>query len=746
LFADAARSILAASANKEDVALADASDVPRVLREKPWRKRKKSKAVTIETPPAIEAHVVWKDGEQKSAHAEPSNWYTTNVTDMPYETVAEWKALPHERRPVDIWIRWGNARGSYGVGTHFRVPRDEGLREWNANPKATAALGPLRMLAVHGDAAIPGLFAREAFQATWDDKGLFEAQLHVVGKESAVIAAHALARRKAWKRAAQDWIGEHAGVVARALLPIALGPESRERKEAEGAVRVAARANRAAVEEGARALGGDGERAAMELVDRDPLTDLDAKGKLPPFIRLPDLPIVKTRGGKRLPDDAIETLLEILRSTSPDAPYAGLDEIKEGLDAASLGELAWALVQAWILAGAKGTYEWVPFSLALIGDDACARRLAPYVREWARKDAKKAKMAVDVLAAIGSSTALLHLSYVADKSRFDDAKKHGRETLERAAAQLGLTTDELADRTVPDLELDESGTTTLDFGPRKFTVTFDEGLRPVIKDEAGARVATFPRGTKTDDAAMVKTASARFKGLKADAESVAQALLRRFEGAMVRRRTWSAESFRAYVVGHPLVTHVARRLVWSGPGPDEASTFRVAEDGSFANENDAEYTLPSDAVVALPHPLALGKDAVTSWSRILADYGVVQPFDQLARATFAPSDEERGSQKLERFAGRKSKAGPLMGSLDSRGWIKWAEETSLSSAGKTVHTKRGKEGTVSLTFSPGIDFSAVSTSPEQVFHAPTLIGVASWGELDEIDFSELVRDLELLCH
>jgi hypothetical protein len=733
--ADAARSILAGSASKEDVPLADAGEVPRVLRETPWRKRKKPKPVQLEiVAPMPDTTIVVTDEDRKTFETN-TQWYTQNLVEMTEQMLGEWERLPAARRPADIWMRWGNVRGN------FRLPDDVSLREWNANPAAMTHLGPLRMLAVHGEKALPGLFAREAFTTSWNNEQLFEAQLHAIGRESAAIAAHALARRKAWKKRAHEWLVEHAAIAAQALLPIALGADSRERKEAEGAIRTIARSKSGVVDEAARALGGDAARVAMELVDRDPLTDLDVKGKLPAFVQIASLPVVKTKSGKRLPDEAVEALLEILRSTSPDAPYAGLEEIKDAVDEASFSEFAWALVQSWILAGAKGTYDWIAYALAQIGDDACARRLAPYVRDWARKDAKKAKLAVDVLAAIGSPAALLHLSYVADKSRFEEAKKHARETLEQVASAQGLTTDELGDRTVPDLELDANGTATLDFGPRKFTVTFDEGLRPVLRTEDGAPLGAFPRATKTDNAALAKAASARFKGIKADAETVAQTLLRRFEHAMVRGRTWSAPAFREYVVGHPLVTHIARRLVWSaGTG-----AFRVAEDGSFAGAKDVEYTLPDGATIGLPHPLVLGRDAVATWSRIAGDYGIVQPFEQLGRATHAVGDDA-SAQKLERYAGRKSKPGPLMGSLDARGWQKWPDETSLSSCGKMLRTKSGAEAHVSLGFTPGIDLGNVAGSEEQTLVAPSLSGAQTFGEIDPVDYSELIRDLDFIAH
>src|SRR5262249_51987656 len=189
--------------------------------------------------------------------------------------------------------------------------------------------------------------------------------------------------------------------------------------------------------------------------------------------------------------------------------------------------------------------------------------------------------------AMGSDAALLHRSYVADKSRFAPAREHAREALEGCARARGLTVDELADRTVPDLDLSPDGTTSLDFGPRALRVTFDETLKPLVLGDDGARLPQMPRGIKTDDAAKVKLAQARFKALKADAAEIAASLLRRLESAMVRGRSWAAPDFRAHVLAHPLVAHLARRLVWQ----DDRATFRVAEDGTFASELDAEYTL-----------------------------------------------------------------------------------------------------------------------------------------------------------
>jgi hypothetical protein len=319
--AHAARSMLAAS-KKDDSPIAEGDEVPKLLRDAPWRKRTKTKkkVVVLDVPPPIPPTVItWESAEERRIAAKGTGPYASRqAPDMPAGERVKWAKLNPRFRPVDVWTRWGKQRVEY------RVPLEVGLREWNENAVAQAHLGPLRMLAVHGDDALPGLYARDPFSPQhWNGDALLDAHFHAVGPEAARVAAAALVRRKAWRKSARDWITAHAAVVAQSLVAVALGTDSRERKEAENAIRWAARTHEQQVIDAATVLGGDAERAIAEMVERDPLTDLEVKGKLPPFIRVADLPAVRTHGGKRLPEAAVVALLEILRSTSADLPVRG---------------------------------------------------------------------------------------------------------------------------------------------------------------------------------------------------------------------------------------------------------------------------------------------------------------------------------------------------------------------------------------------------------------------------------------
>jgi hypothetical protein len=223
----------------------------------------------------------------------------------------------------------------------------------------------------------------------------------------------------------------------------------------------------------------------------------------------------------------------------------------------------------------------------------------------------------------------------------------------------------------------------------------------------------------------------------ADAEQIAVTLLRRFELAMIRGRAFHARGFRAHVLGHPLVVHLARRLVWK----DDRATFRVAEDGTLASERDAEHALADDARVSVPHPLALAPDTLAAWVRIFSDYAIAQPFEQLGRPTFTLTPGELAATTLARADGKTTRAGPLLGSLESRGWQKDGG-TYLAAYTKSVRTRSGGEALATLSFGPGIDLGDVSGSPEQKLGTVRLVGAASWAEIEPIDVCELVRDLD----
>ncbi|MFV2180020.1 DUF4132 domain-containing protein, partial [Actinomadura sp. LOL_011] len=308
--------------------------------------------------------------------------------------------------------------------------------------------------------------------------------------------------------------------------------------------------------------------------------------------------------------------------SKPDDVYAGVGVVRELCDPVSLAEFGWALFRWWDVRGASSAENWALTQLGLLGDDGTVRRLTPVIRAWPGEGGHaKAVAGLDVLAAIGTGTALMHLNSIAQRVKFKGLKGRAQEKIEEVAAGLELTAEQLADRLVPDFGLDASGTLTLDYGPRAFVVAFDEQLKPTITDDDGKPRKSLPKPGAKDDPDLAPAASKRFAALKKDLRTVAADQLARLERAMVARRRWPVAEFRELLAGHPLLRHLVRRLVWVA---DDGPVFRVAEDGTFADAADDAIVLPGTARVGVAHPLDLGGD-LPAWSEVFADYEILQP-------------------------------------------------------------------------------------------------------------------------
>ena len=357
---------------------------------------------------------------------------------------------------------------------------------------------------------------------------------------------------------------------------------------------------------------------------------------------------------------------------------------------------------------------------------------------------------LEALARLGSDVALMQLDAIARKNRIATARHAAAEKLAQAAAERGLSGDELEDRIAPDLGLDERGGLLLDFGPRQFHVGFDEALVPFVRESVegrpGARLATAPRPRASDDAERAAAAAERFKALKQDAATVAAQQPPRLERAMRTGRGWPVEDFRRFIAGHPLMRHLAERLVWgvTEGGRDARgltllrAAFRVSAEGEWVDADEVPQTLDDGAAarIVVAHPLQLSAAQIAAFAQQFADYELIQPFEQLHRAVHAPREDERALTALTRWSGRIARPGPLW-ALESRGWLR-----GRGGGGAYDHAWQGLSGgrALALRFGPGLDNAGAGEDQTlDVLHHGH-----PFGELDPIVFSEAVRDIDAL--
>jgi hypothetical protein len=714
-------------------------------------------------PPAV-AHPPWRAKQREPAR--PA--ILLDPPDLP-ETIV-WDAGGREEHArvaqsmIEARQRTGRARTTHDAAIAARIAADAeqgraypgdvlliaddttALAAWNQTPAEGWGVSPdpwqlWALLSRFGTAAIPGCVTAGARHPE-----IVRSLGGVASARLAPVAAAALSRRSA-RSDARRWLARHAELAAAGLLPPALGAGDARRDAALALRWLAFQGHQLTVREAARARGPEALAATEALLAFDPELDVPARApKLPAFWDPASLPRPRLRDGRTLPIKAMQHLGELLASSPASPPSPLLMQVREALDPSSVDELAQALCAAWIAAGAPASGEWALAAVAHLGGDGSARWIAGRIPGWVEERSRaRVITALEVLAAIGTDVALLSLGRLARSARMQWLKDQAATTLAEVASRRGLSPDEMDDRTVPDLGLDARGSRLLDFGTRTFRVTLDEHLRPVLSDEAGRRLRALPRPTRTDDAARAAEATRSHRALRDDADRIATLLLARFERAMCDRRRWTPPDFTTFLVSHPFVGRLVQRLVWAAYTEGElTATFRVTEEADFADPDDRTWSLSETMRVGVAHPLELGDELLQRWAGVLSDYRIVQPFAQLARATFTATPAERQSDRLLRLEGGRVWGGRLF-ALRNRGWRAEGDGLTLSSFRREVLPARadGRTYQVRATFHPGLDPSDRELGEHSLVTVVVVAaeGAAVWSDVDPVAFSEVVAEL-----
>src|SRR5262249_215801 len=159
---------------------------------------------------------------------------------------------------------------------------------------------------------------------------------------------------------------------------------------------------------------------------------------------------------------------------------------------------------------------------------------------------KRAVNGMECIRAIGSETALLQLSKLANKVKFPALKKQANEAMEAIANERGLTPDQLQDRIVPNLDLDDKGQRTFDYGTRQFTLMLGTDLKPKVREDGTTTVkADLPKPTKKDDPVKGAAAQAEMKLFKQQLRETLKTQAERLETCMRECRFWDRDEFES---------------------------------------------------------------------------------------------------------------------------------------------------------------------------------------------------------
>lgn len=510
------------------------------------------------------------------------------------------------------------------------------------------------------------------------------------GPEPARLVAGWLRHLGSARLWARLWLERHVETAARALVPATIGRAGAGRRNAEDAVRyLASIGHGPMLITTAEGYGASVHAAVIALVGPDdgvltpvpPLFSTPARAarraKVPSWLNLGDLPKISLAdGGIMSVEDTGRLILALTSSRladppepapgDPEGPFGRpmvvesweaaqpmvappdpeVEKLIAGCDRPSLAEFGRALMEAWISGGLPPSEAWVVVAQAHLGDDATVDYLAPKVRAWPQDSRhQRAIEGYAVLCAIGSDAAMRHLLAIEQRMSRGSRNDRLRVYLAQVAAGRGMTVAQVADRLAPTLGLDAG--ITLDYGPRSFPVVTDEHLTAFVQGPTGKLLARPPKPGVRD---TKPEAYPWFLQFKKDLRAAAAVQLVRLERDMFARYARPARDLPGFLLPHPILGPIARRLLWGeyDAGDRLIRAVRVAEDGTLADLDDDTVTLDGDARVRIVHPAELGDD-LTAWARVFADYEIMQPFPQVNRPAVVLTAAERAATSLPGF-------------------------------------------------------------------------------------------------
>lgn len=259
-----------------------------------------------------------------------------------------------------------------------------------------------------------------------------------------------------------------------------------------------------------------------------------------------------------------------------------------------------------------------------------ARRVHAFLKKHGQQSQHCAAL-IELLAAKGDAASLQVVLSAATRIKQKSLQKLSADLVSAIAAERGWTSEELADRTVPDCGLDEDGSAGLPMGQGRpaYQMHLNDALELVLINGAGLVVKSLP-AADTPEARESKSLWAETK--KEVVATVAIQAGRLYE-AMIAGRTWAIDDWQRDTLGHPVMAALARLLVWQGLDGDDQplATFRPLADGGAIGPLGDRASLDGVMRVRLAHGAFLTDADNAAWEAFVKPRRVKAPVAQFSR-------------------------------------------------------------------------------------------------------------------
>ncbi|MDF9412556.1 DUF4132 domain-containing protein [Brevibacillus laterosporus] len=390
------------------------------------------------------------------------------------------------------------------------------------------------------------------------------------------------------------------------------------------------------------------------------------------WLVIEQLPVLLDKEGRELDAEVKEYILtQSVDFTT--APNPHVLKVKDYAAPHSLADFAMELYTLWLANQAPAKEKWVLFVCTSLGDRRIIDELSKQIKVWA--EAGRGALASDAVKALSfmqEIAAFVTIDQMKRTVKNRQVKAAAAEALTMAAHNLNITPEELEDRLVTTLGFDQRGKRIFSYGQRTFTVKVNNDRQlHVTNDETGKVVKNLPAPAQKDDATLAEQAKLEFAQLKKDVKNLVTIQSLRLEESLSKQRLWSTTAWKNLFVENVMMQKFAIGLIWGVYEDGKLTdTFRYMEDGTFNTVDEEEYECKEDALIGLVHPIELTKDDLQAWQTQLEDYEIKQPFPQLDRKLYFPTEEHLKTNRVTDLPAEEYSPSAFPKTMEKYGWYK----------------------------------------------------------------------------
>lgn len=347
------------------------------------------------------------------------------------------------------------------------------------------------------------------------------------------------------------------------------------------------------------------------------------------------------------------------------------DKIKEFLNPDDFYHFIKNIYQLWLENGADTKLKNIVFMYAVNTNDSGITELKKQIDTWTDNSrGALAAFAVTAMAMNGSDIALLLTDGISNKYKNKQVKKAAAEAMNTVAKALGISTEALGDKIIPNLGFNKQRVKIFSYGNREFKGFLNGKLEVELTDEKGKKIKSLPKANASDNAELAAIAKEELKNLKKQLKTVILTQKNRLETALITGRQWTVENWNKLFIDNPIMNSFAQGLIWkeSDETGQMFDTFRYMEDGSFNTIEEEEYSFHANTFISLLHPIDVEKEIIERWSQQLEDYEIIQPFEQLTMPIYTLTSEEKTVDEIVRFLHKKVYYGTIRSVMEKYDW------------------------------------------------------------------------------